>query len=512
MTGLEILRCSWCDEPMARGKRGPAPTYCCPAHRMAAYRARREVAAFAAELEPAEGSVAPTPSRPSTCSSDEEIARAVLEAKVLAGTFYRLGREARPQLRGVAPPSPTRSRPPSAPRSGRRDRVSDLEIRMVPTTSLVLDAGNARKHGARNLDAIKESLSRFGQRRALVVMSDMTVIAGNGTLTAARALGWESIAITVVPDDWTAEQAKAYALADNRTAELATWDEVVLEASLGELEAQGWDMTALGFDSVYGLPDTDLDKIPEAPEPETRPGDLWALGEHRLICGSSTDDHIVACLFQDRLADCVMTDPPYGVDYVGWTGKTIANDNLKDEALGTLLLDSLGLAWAFTADGCPVYLFHSDANRPLALKPYGKTSHARRTVSGGPSLADALRRHRREQAERRLTLGAAWADNDLVLCGSGGEIVRPSSVSRAFSKIVRVLEKSAALPVRKTSFHTTRHTHATPLLRAGVPVHVVSKRLGHATIQITLDYYGHVIPSDDASAATTFDRIMAASV
>lgn len=242
--------------------------------------------------------------------------------------------------------------------------MADLEVRTVPTAELVLDPDNARKHGDRNIDAIKASLSKFGQRRALVVMPDMTVIAGNGTLTAAHALGWERIAITVVPDDWTAEQAKAYALADNRTAELATWDDAVLEASLGELDAQGWDMTALGFDSVYGLPDEELDEIPDAPaDPETKLGDVWALGEHRVICGSSADDHIVARLFGDRLADCVMTDPPYGVDYVGGTGKTIANDNLKDDALHSLLLDSLGLAWAFTADGCPAYVFHSDTRR-----------------------------------------------------------------------------------------------------------------------------------------------------
>lgn len=185
---------------------------------------------------------------------------------------------------------------------------------------------------------------------------------------------------------------------------------------------------------------------------------------------------------------------------------------------GMRISEILALRWRDmelpASGGCTITvagIVDETSNKPLTLKPYGKTSHARRTVSGGPSLADALRRHRREQAERRLTLGAAWADNDLVLCGCGGEILRPSSVSREFSKIVRALEKLGTLPARKTSFHTTRHTHATLLLRAGVPVHVVSKRLGHATIQITLDYYGHVIPSDDASAATTFDRIIAAS-
>jgi hypothetical protein len=100
--------------------------------------------------------------------------------------------------------------------------MSDLVAKTVPIDAVHVDPRNARKHGRRNLEAIAGSLAMFGQRRALIVMPDMTIIAGNGTLEAVRSLGWTEIVVTVVPEDWTPEQARAYALADNRTGELAT--------------------------------------------------------------------------------------------------------------------------------------------------------------------------------------------------------------------------------------------------------------------------------------------------
>jgi DNA modification methylase len=251
-----------------------------------------------------------------------------------------------------------------------------LTVKTVPTDALVLDPRNARKHGRRNLEAIQASLSQFGQRRPLVVMPDMMVIAGNGTLEAARVLGWTEIAVTVVPDEWTADQAKAYALADNRTAELASWDDDMLVATLGELDLEGWDLNALGFDGLPVLTTGDEDDaVPDPPaDPISKPGDIWALGEHRVACGSSTDAAMVARLFGgEGIADCVVTDPPYGVDYVNgkakmnprFTGshKAIANDALNSVDLQALIYESLGLAREFTADGGAIYVFHSDAKR-----------------------------------------------------------------------------------------------------------------------------------------------------
>lgn len=121
-----------------------------------------------------------------------------------------------------------------------------MNLETVKIESLTLDPQNARKHSKRNLDAISSSLDKFGQRKPIVVHNGV-VIAGNGTLEAAKLLGWTDIAISRCPDDWDSDTAKAYALADNRSGELAEWDESVLVSQLVELDENGWDVSNLGF-------------------------------------------------------------------------------------------------------------------------------------------------------------------------------------------------------------------------------------------------------------------------
>lgn len=127
----------------------------------------------------------------------------------------------------------------------------DLKIQVVPIDSLVPDPKNARKHSSRNVEAIAGSLRRFGQRRPLVVAGENVVIAGNGTLEAAKSLGWTEVAISRVPASWDYDTARAYALADNRTAELAEWDSAVLADHLVELDSVGWDIAEFGFESMH---------------------------------------------------------------------------------------------------------------------------------------------------------------------------------------------------------------------------------------------------------------------
>jgi ParB-like chromosome segregation protein Spo0J len=134
-----------------------------------------------------------------------------------------------------------------------------MKIETVSINSITLDPENARKHSKKNIEAIAGSLSAFGQRRPLVVW-DGYVIAGNGTLEAAKSLGWEKIEITRVPSDWTHEQARAYALADNRTAELAEWDSEILSNQLIELDSVGYEISDWGFEPL--TPPTD----PEPPK------------------------------------------------------------------------------------------------------------------------------------------------------------------------------------------------------------------------------------------------------
>jgi len=128
--------------------------------------------------------------------------------------------------------------------------MNKLRIETVPISQLQSDPDNARKHSKRNLDSIAGSLKRFGQRKPIVVTNGNIVIAGNGTLEAAKQLGWSEIVIARTPLDWTYEHARAYALADNRTAELAEWDNDKLALQLIELDSVGWELDDVGFEKL----------------------------------------------------------------------------------------------------------------------------------------------------------------------------------------------------------------------------------------------------------------------
>ena len=252
-----------------------------------------------------------------------------------------------------------------------------LIIERIEIKNLALDPNNARKHSERNLKAIAVSLEKFGQRKPIVI-HDTTVIAGNGTVEAAKTLGWTHIEASRVPSEWTVDEAKAYALADNRSAELAEWDEPVLAGQLLELDASGWDLSALGFDAPNAEDEPDLtdDEIPEPPKkPVTKLGDVWQVGPHRVMCADSTDSKAYDQLLNNKKISCVWTDPPYGVAIVGGDhrlspearkaagGLTIENDTLSIPALTELLRASLsatlarcemGEAWYVSAPHGPL--------------------------------------------------------------------------------------------------------------------------------------------------------------
>ncbi|MDP9364704.1 MAG: site-specific integrase [Chloroflexota bacterium] len=137
---------------------------------------------------------------------------------------------------------------------------------------------------------------------------------------------------------------------------------------------------------------------------------------------------------------------------------------------------------------------------PVLAEP--KTAAARRLVRLPAEAIAALREHRRRQVERRLALGSLWRDLDLVLCTGEGNVVNPANVDRSFARLVR------AAGVRRIRFHDLRHTHATWLLAAGQPVKVVSERLGHARVSITLDTYAHVLPDMQEAAAEAIGSLL----
>lgn len=146
-----------------------------------------------------------------------------------------------------------------------------MKIERRKIDELQPDPDNARKHSDRNLQTIAASLSQFGQRRPVVVRSDNTILAGNGLTQAAELLGWDAVDVTVVPDDWSEEQARAYAIADNRTSDLAEWDEQQLIDSLNSLNDDEL-LAAAGFsENEYN----DLLRAWTGSDGSTNPEDEW---------------------------------------------------------------------------------------------------------------------------------------------------------------------------------------------------------------------------------------------
>jgi site-specific DNA-methyltransferase (adenine-specific) len=236
----------------------------------------------------------------------------------------------------------------------------------VPLDDLTPLEGNPRRG---DVAAVARSLRRFGQRKPIVARRDGTVVAGNHTLAAARELGWSEIAVVRVDDDEAT--AKAYALADNRTSVLGSFDEADLAAMVGEVFAADPELLeAASFDEAYlnellagrepPTALTDPDEVPDVPvQTVSALGDLWLLGPHRLLCGDSTGGAVVERVMGDGRADCVWTDPPYGVAYESAVGD-IQNDDLNHVALTDFLRASLAATLAFTKGGAAWYVSFAD--------------------------------------------------------------------------------------------------------------------------------------------------------
>jgi ParB-like chromosome segregation protein Spo0J len=184
-------------------------------------------------------------------------------------------------------------------------------IELWPVDRLVPYARNARTHSDAQIAQIAASIAEFGFNNPILVDTNAGIIAGHGRLLAARKLKLDHVPVVVL-DHLTENQKRAYILADNKLAELAGWDDEVLRGELQELQDADFDLEELGFsedelrvllgDSEPGAESGDREAeedVPEPPvEPVTRPGDIWVIGQHRLICGDCRDPDVVARLFE----------------------------------------------------------------------------------------------------------------------------------------------------------------------------------------------------------------------
>ena len=222
------------------------------------------------------------------------------------------------------------------------------KIEQWPTAKLLPYARNARTHSDDQVAQIAASIAEFGFTNPILAGSDGVIVAGHGRLAAAQKLGLEVVPVVVL-DHLNSTQRRALVIADNRIAENASWDDAMLRIEIAALQDNDFDVSLTGFDADAlaelmagdepdGVGDTDDDAVPEMSEtPISRPGDVWLLGGHRLLCGDSTVAESYQQLLKGETVDMVFTDPPYNVNYANsakdkMRGKdrAILNDNLGD--------------------------------------------------------------------------------------------------------------------------------------------------------------------------------------
>ena len=217
---------------------------------------------------------------------------------------------------------------------------------------------------------IKKSILEFGYVAPIIVNSDMTVIGGHQRLKVLKELGYTEIECNIVDLDKAKEKALNIAL--NKIS--GEWDNAKLEELLAELKNEDIDMdiTGFSFDEVDNIlkditgskeDDFDIDQaLSEIDEPVTKLGDIWILGKNRLMCGDSTVKENVDKLMNDKLADFVLTDPPYNVDYEGKTvdALKIENDNMSETEFYNFLLDAFRNIFEKIKYGGSIYVFHAD--------------------------------------------------------------------------------------------------------------------------------------------------------
>ncbi len=247
-----------------------------------------------------------------------------------------------------------------------------MQIKTVSVEKLIPYVRNSRTHSDGQVAQIAASIKEFGWTNPILVDGESGVIAGHGRLLAARKLGQKEVPVIELKH-MTESQKRAYVIADNQLAMNAGWDTTLLSLELADLKEQGFEMDVLGFDpkeldkllepeQVDGL--TDEDAVPETPvEPKTKLGDIYQLGNHRLMCGDSTSIDAVEKLMDGGKADVLFTDPPYGIDFApqrGTHGKILNDaltgtefDDFLDDVFGAALLSMKPDTYAFVWTGWP---------------------------------------------------------------------------------------------------------------------------------------------------------------
>ena len=247
------------------------------------------------------------------------------------------------------------------------------QIEHWPLEKLIPYAQNPRTHSEAQVAQIAASIAEFGFNNPILVDTKAGIIAGHGQLLAARKLQLEKVPVIVL-DHLTEAQKRAYIIADNQLALNAGWDDEILRSELAALQDDDFNVRLIGFedeelarllaaaDASEGL--TDEDAIPELPEaPISVAGDLWILGDHRLLVGDATNQSDVAKLMAGDAVDLVFTDPPYNVDYQGYTEARlkIKGDRMSAAEFKSFLEAAFRSYRTIVKSGASLYVCHSSS-------------------------------------------------------------------------------------------------------------------------------------------------------
>lgn len=255
-----------------------------------------------------------------------------------------------------------------------------LEFEYLPINSLKEYEKNARKHNDFDVSIIKKSIEEFGFNDPIGIWGkDNIIVEGHGRLLAAKELGMTEVPVIRL-DHLDNDQRKMYALEHNRSAEMSSWDLDTLVSELDELKDK-FNVNDLGFtEFLMGVEENDPPVEEDDFEPivleeaDSMQGDIYVLGNHRLLCGDSTVHENLEQLFGDDRIDLVYTDPPYNVNVENSEGMTIQNDNLEEDTFVEILKGAFRNAADFMKDGCAFYCWHSDSERTnfqLAIESCG---------------------------------------------------------------------------------------------------------------------------------------------
>ena len=299
-------------------------------------------------------------------------------------------------------------------------------VEEIDVNKLIPYANNAKTHSEDQIRKLQASLTEFGFINPILVDQKYNIIAGHGRLEAAIREGMDPVPCVVI-DHLSDAQKRAYILADNRLAEDAGWDMEMLKLELSALQALDFDLSPIGFEDnelceFLSSPQAEEDNYePVLPEiPKAKPGDIYQLGRHRLMCGDSTDPDHVAKLMDGRRADLIFTDPPWNVNYgsdqnhPSWKPRTIMNDAMETEEFKDFMDRAFYCMRESSKPGCMTYVVMSAQEWGSLMATMAENGyHWSSTIIWNK---DSFVLSRKDYHTKYEPIWYGWLDGDARLC------------------------------------------------------------------------------------------------